>query len=150
MRHMPMELSFAIRQVIEIFILFLLVVLLLEQRLLQSPAMARRNELVALSMDYHYWALCFLYTLDVVEMLAHEEGEEAAGNLGRGLLDCGIGAHEDEGTWLVLSRQQASRPTSHRSSEHNNILAVEPETALIDWLYRIDEHRASAQLDRLC
>ena len=111
--------------------------------------MTRRNELIALTVDYHHGALCLLYTLDVVEMLAHEEGEEATGNLGCGLLDCCIGAHEDEGTWLVLTCEQTGWTTTHRSSEHNHILAVEAETSLVDWRDRVDEYRASTLLDSL-
>lgn len=111
--------------------------------------MGCRDELITLPMDYQHWTLCFLYTLDIVEVLAQEEGQEAACDLSGGLLDRCVRTHEDEGTWLVLTCEQTGWATTHRSSEHNHILAVESEASLVDWRDSVDEDRASTLLDSL-
>ena len=104
------------------------------------------NQFIKLTVNDHHRAFGILYAFDIIEMLTQEEGKEATCNLGCSSLHCSVSTNKYQCPRFILSCKQTRWPTSHRSAENNNILAVETETSLVHRLDCVDENCSCALL----
>ena len=109
--------------------------------------MRRWYQIILLAMNYHYGAFCFFDTLNIIEMLVQKECQKAASDLGGSLLYGGVGTDKYQRPRLILSRQQARRPTPHRPAKHNHIIAVKSKAAFGYGACSIFEHHPSTMLN---
>jgi hypothetical protein len=88
---------------------------------MQLLRLFKGNEGVLLAMHYECGAVDLWHQFEVVEVLCHQEAQEAYLVLDN-VLYRSVGRHQDESAWIVVCRDVGGWPTAHRPPEEQDVL----------------------------